>query len=204
MTAPEGWYLDPSGVGGQRYFDGENWTDHRAVAPGKKRPVWLWVVAGVVLLFLGGCGTFLVAERGLISSIVSGDRTSVFGQGDIGVPLDDGSLRFVVHSVNDAGLQSNPQPKGVYVIADVTVTNTGTEPRDFAARNQKLISASGLTYVAMGADVRSAKAETAIVVVNPGQVVELRMRFDVPKEPRVAAIELHESATSAGARARLY
>lgn len=204
MTAPAGWYPDPSGAETERYFDGENWTDHRAVAPAKTRVLWPWIIAGVVLLFLGGCGAFLVSERSVITSMISGDRTSVFGQGDIGVPVDDGSLRFVVHSVNNAGLQSNPQPKGVYVIADVTVTNTGEEPRNFVARNQELINASGRAYAAMGMDVLSAKEDTVTVVVNPGRVVELAMRFDVPKEPRVAAIVLHESATSAGARARLY
>ncbi|MBJ7338721.1 DUF4352 domain-containing protein [Mycolicibacterium sp.] len=170
----------------------------------KKRAKWPWVLVGVGVLAFGGCGTFLIAERSAISSIVSGDRTSVFGQTDIGVPVDDGSLRFVVHSVNNAGLQSNPQPTGVYVIADVTVSNTGTEPRTVIARNQKLISASGLAYEATGMDVRAAKEDTTTAVVNPGQAIEVRMRFDVPKEPRVAAIELHESATSAGARARLY
>ena len=28
MTTPAGWYPDPSGQPGQRYFDGTNWTDH--------------------------------------------------------------------------------------------------------------------------------------------------------------------------------
>jgi hypothetical protein len=31
MTAPSGWYPDPTGVLGQRYFDGNDWTEHRAV-----------------------------------------------------------------------------------------------------------------------------------------------------------------------------
>lgn len=33
MTAPPGWYADPTGAPGQRYFDGTTWTHHRA-APG--------------------------------------------------------------------------------------------------------------------------------------------------------------------------
>lgn len=28
MTTPAGWYPDPSGASGQRYFDGAEWTDH--------------------------------------------------------------------------------------------------------------------------------------------------------------------------------
>ena len=34
MTAAPGWYADPSGSYGQlRYFDGHQWTEHRAAAP---------------------------------------------------------------------------------------------------------------------------------------------------------------------------
>ena len=32
MTTPAGWYSDPDGSGGQRYWDGSAWTEHRAPA----------------------------------------------------------------------------------------------------------------------------------------------------------------------------
>jgi hypothetical protein len=32
VTKPAGWYPDPDGSGGQRYFDGQSWTDHRSPA----------------------------------------------------------------------------------------------------------------------------------------------------------------------------
>jgi len=32
VTTPAGWYPDPDGSGGQRYFDGHGWTEHRAAA----------------------------------------------------------------------------------------------------------------------------------------------------------------------------
>jgi uncharacterized protein DUF4352/uncharacterized protein DUF2510 len=32
VTTPAGWYPDPDGSGGQRYFDGRAWTEHRAAA----------------------------------------------------------------------------------------------------------------------------------------------------------------------------
>jgi hypothetical protein len=73
MTTPAGWYPDPSGSGGQRYFDGANWTDRQAVAPMRKRLVWPWIVAGVMLLSFGGCGaglavgTHLNAFRGWVA-----------------------------------------------------------------------------------------------------------------------------------------
>jgi len=85
MTTPAGWYPDPSGAGGQRYFDGASWTDHQGVAPVRKRRVWPWIVAVVLLLLLGGCGTFLVFERSSISSVISTARMATTGD-----PVDDG------------------------------------------------------------------------------------------------------------------
>jgi hypothetical protein len=35
MTTPAGWYPDPDGAGGQRYFDGGSWTEDRAPAAGE-------------------------------------------------------------------------------------------------------------------------------------------------------------------------
>jgi hypothetical protein len=32
-TVPAGWYPDPDGTGGQRYWDGDGWTEHRVPAP---------------------------------------------------------------------------------------------------------------------------------------------------------------------------
>jgi hypothetical protein len=198
MTTPAGWYPDPSGAGGQRYFDGASWTDHQGVAPVRKRRVWPWIVTVVLLLLLGGCGTFLVSERSSISSVISAARMATAGD-----PVDDGSLRFVVTSVGKANIQSDPQPAGVYFIADVNVTNMGKEPRSFDVQNQKLINAAGRKYAAMSADVVAAKLETKTVVVKPGEVIEVAMRFDVPRQPKVTEIELHESPTSAGAKVRL-
>jgi hypothetical protein len=37
MTTPAGWYSDPDGTGGQRYWNGESWTEHRT--PGAGAPM---------------------------------------------------------------------------------------------------------------------------------------------------------------------
>jgi hypothetical protein len=53
MTAP-GWYPDPSGNGGQRYWDGINWS---TAVPPKRNNTGLIVAicVGVPLLLMGGC-----------------------------------------------------------------------------------------------------------------------------------------------------
>jgi uncharacterized RDD family membrane protein YckC len=41
MAAPAGWYPDPDGSGGQRYFDGADWTGHRVPPQGTwTQPHW--------------------------------------------------------------------------------------------------------------------------------------------------------------------
>lgn len=61
MTTPSpqpGWFPDPSGSGGQRYFDGTKWTEHRAaggVAPAANKPPTVRIVGAIIggLLLLG-------------------------------------------------------------------------------------------------------------------------------------------------------
>ena len=36
--AAAGWYPDPDGSGGHRYWDGHTWTGYRAAAPAPPRP----------------------------------------------------------------------------------------------------------------------------------------------------------------------
>jgi Protein of unknown function (DUF2510) len=63
---PPGWYPDPSGAPGKRYFDGRDWTLFLADPPGAPRapiapwpsrrrvPTWAWVaIAAVVVVFVG-------------------------------------------------------------------------------------------------------------------------------------------------------
>ena len=54
MTTPAGWYPDPSGQPGQRYFDGTNWTEHRAQPKSKKskKGIILGSIGAVLALFL--------------------------------------------------------------------------------------------------------------------------------------------------------
>ncbi|MCB0950871.1 MAG: DUF2510 domain-containing protein [Mycobacterium sp.] len=35
---PPGWYCNPSGAPGQRYFDGQDWTPHHRAAPTPTQP----------------------------------------------------------------------------------------------------------------------------------------------------------------------
>jgi hypothetical protein len=64
-SAAPGWYPDPSGGPGQRYFDGQQWTI-AVPPPAAKSKAWLWIILVIIavpVLFFGGCAT-LVADAG--------------------------------------------------------------------------------------------------------------------------------------------
>jgi hypothetical protein len=58
---PPGWYPDPWGAAGQRYWDGRQWTT--AVVPAlPRRTLWVRVLVAVImvlLLFFGGCAAII-------------------------------------------------------------------------------------------------------------------------------------------------
>lgn len=80
QATPPGWYPDPQGGPGQRYFDGTTWTEHRAanqqtqpqyvyVAAPKKTPVWPWILGGIVLVIFLGIGGCVAFVGGVASNI---------------------------------------------------------------------------------------------------------------------------------------
>ncbi len=60
MTTPAGWYPDPSGQPGQRYFDGTNWTEHRAAGQPMVPPQSKKSKKGIILGSIGALALFLL------------------------------------------------------------------------------------------------------------------------------------------------
>jgi TM2 domain-containing membrane protein YozV len=74
---PAGWYPDPSGAPGQRYFDGKEWTDNRApaAAVGDNLSTKSSAAAGLLQLFFGwfGLGRFYIGSIGIaVTQLVLG------------------------------------------------------------------------------------------------------------------------------------
>lgn len=192
MTTPGGWSTDSSGTGAQRYFDGLNWTEHQLTAPSPKRRVWPWILTGVIVQFLGLCGTVVVVGDHLeaLHSLIHPDAT-----------ITDGGLQFALTNFTNGALQDGPQPTGEYFLAHLTVTNSSQETQSFTVQNQKLIDAAGREYPAIGMVTELAwMDETKLVDIKPGATLKVILRFDGPKATKLTAIELHESESSTGAR----
>src|ERR1700750_1929491 len=60
LTTPAGWYPDPSGAPGQRYFDGAQWTEQRTPAPEQAgargtNPIGLSALVASIVGFIFAC-----------------------------------------------------------------------------------------------------------------------------------------------------
>ncbi len=100
MTANPGWYPDPDGKGGQRYFDGSSWTDAR-IAP-KKPFAWASVpIAGWIGLAL--LGIVIVVVFAVVASGGSRDSASYqYGREQVS-PL---AITFMKQGLQGGGLTS--------------------------------------------------------------------------------------------------
>ena len=101
MTAP-GWYPDPAGGGGKRYWDGNAWRHPIPAAPAKKTRTWPVVVVAT-LAVMGGCAVYAANDRN-----GGGSRTDC---GDVG-PTCDGT----------------PKADGLYKVSGSGLFDTGISP----------------------------------------------------------------------------
>jgi Domain of unknown function (DUF4352)/Protein of unknown function (DUF2510) len=205
MTTPAGWYPDPSGVPGKRYFDGARWTQHYNRPPTKppRAPIGktLLIIGGIVVLVVLGVGLALLRESPdfAVTDVLGPEPAS------LNSAVSDGKMTFVVSDVSPAThWVGNPQPRGQWVIATMTVTNTGNEPQSFFAQNQKLTDTNGREYAADTMAAYAMNQDDAMTIdVNPGFCINVKVPFDVPPGTQLDKIELHDSAFSGGATVKL-
>jgi hypothetical protein len=213
MSAP-GWYPDPNG-NGQRYFDGQKWTEHQAAAPlpapapKKSGPKINWAVLVVVLLFFGGCAVFSsmgdsdkkpTGTTGTTSQARATDAAAA--KAGLGTEVRDGKFSFVVTDVSTPGnIPGASDPRGEWMVASMKVANIGSEPQSFFVQNQKLIDSAGREYAAdtMAAYSINPSDTTMVMDLGPGFSIDVKVPFDVPPGTKAAAIVVHDSAFSGGA-----
>lgn len=172
------------------------------------------VLAGLVVVggILGGSGgrstgseDTTVAEASAPTKEQTGQKRTEQRRPGIGDPAKDGKFSFKVTKVEKGvervgGEYLGSDAQGQYVLVHVTVKNIGDEAQLFSDSSQKLIDARGRQYDAdSGTAALGLKNSNAFLNnINPGNAVSGILLFDVPKEFRIKAIELHDSAFSGG------
>ncbi len=107
MTTPAGWHPDPDGSGGQRYFDGHSWTDHRAPAvealppdgaapavrrsSGPKGKVIAGVIAAAVAVIVGAAAVVMTLKTDVGEAPVTRKPSGAAGETSV-VPSESGSV----------------------------------------------------------------------------------------------------------------
>lgn len=181
-------------------WDGTQW---RPVPAAKKRRTGLVVTLAVLipgLVILLCAGVALVAFGGgedteppsaTVPDRAEGPEETLPTHGR------DGQFEFIVQGLERDVLPPNEfwseEPQGEFVAVTLQVENIGEEPREFDSDAQQLYDVNDREY-------RSAWGigEWEYETINPGNVIEVTIYFDVPPGEELARLELRDSMFSGG------
>lgn len=87
----------------------------------------------------------------------------------------------------------------------MTVKNIGDKPQSFAPSNQKLFDAKGRSFETSDmAQIALGGSDIPLWDnINPGNTVNVKLVFDMPKDAVPTTIELHDSMFSGGEKVAL-
>jgi len=226
-----GWYPDPSGVPGHRYWDGSSWgplAPDAPAAPAATRPVpkkfspWKVVTAVVgALIFMTVIGNAMGDDKKPIASSPNASAPSATLMSSpaptetaapAGASVRDGKFEFQVINIARSKTVSDPTgnpymtatAQGEFIVVTLSMTNIGNEPQSYFGQNQKLIDASGREYGASSAaDMWMNAGGNPMGDINPGNSIQVKLAYDVPPGTNPTELMLHDSMFSGGVSVRL-
>ncbi|MFT4042065.1 MAG: DUF4352 domain-containing protein [Gordonia sp. (in: high G+C Gram-positive bacteria)] len=196
-------------------------------APQKKKRKWPWIVGAIVVVLI----IISLASGGEDESATSANSSSSSATEDqnaaqpaaentqkaaskvagLNAAVRDGKFEFIVTGV-EKGLETvgdNPylteKAQGQFVIVSATVNNTSDKPKDFSPSSQKLIDTRGRTFEpSTSAQIALGGSDIAVWDnINPGNTVQVKIVYDMPKDAVPASLELHDSVFSDGVTVKL-
>jgi Domain of unknown function (DUF4352) len=184
---------------------------HRHAAPAKRRK-WPWIVGGVVVVVaLGGAGTFALVAPGAkpVAVTLDNSQKSAPARG-LGKTTTDGKFQFTVTgmqcgfpSVGPDGFGQKAQ--GQFCLIDTQIKNIGRTAEIFNDSSQKAYDAAGVEYSVDSGAAFFANQDysTFLEQINPGNTVHGKLVFDVPLGTQLQSVVLHESLFTAGVKVPL-
>lgn len=185
--------------------------------PAKKSKKWPWIVGAIAVLLLivaltsGGDDSSSSSSDSNGSPNASGGRDAGDAAAGLNTPVRDGKFEFVVSGYQD-GLSEvgenqylTEEAQGQFVVVSLTVQNIGDKPQSFSPSNQKLIDAQGRSFESSSM-AQIALGGSDITVwdnINPGNTVNVKLVFDMPKDATPSTLELHDSMLSNGVKISL-
>jgi hypothetical protein len=128
----------------------------------------------------------------------------------IGTPVRDGKFEFVVQKVECGknkvgGEYLNKTAQGQFCLITVSVKNIGNKPQSFSDSSQKAFSDKGAEYATDSGASLYANTDQQVWLndINPGNVLTGIIVFDIPKDSKIARLELHDSMFSGGVEVKV-
>jgi hypothetical protein len=162
----------------------------------------LCCVGGVVMFVSGGNDSDTNASN---AEEVAVREAKGDGEPGIGTPARDGKFEFVVSKV-DCGKTSvgddllGKQAQGQFCLVSMSVKNIGDSAKTLDSSSQYAYDASDRKFDADGVASMYANDNNELFLneINPGNQVDAVLVFDVPKDTKLAKVELHDSIFSGG------
>jgi hypothetical protein len=178
--------------------------------PAKKRK-WPWIIAGIVAFFVV-VSTLSNSDKKTDTS-ASPTTTAAPSQttARLNTPVRDGKFEFVVKTVQPGLTEVGDNPylakkaQGQFVVVTLSVQNIGDRAQGFSPSDQKLIDNQGRSFDSDAA-AQIALGGSDIPVwdnINPGNAVDVKVVYDMPRDAIPTSITLHDSMFSGGATVAL-
>ena len=176
--------------------------------PKAKKRKWPWIVGAVVAFFVVVSAFSGNSDHSGASHPTTGAQSAgtPSAAATLNTPVRDGKFEFVVESVQPGLDQVGDNPyltekaQGQFVIVTLSVKNIGDRAQGFSPSNQKVFDRQGRSFES-DSSAQIALGDSDIPVwddINPGNAVEVKLVYDMPRDAVPTRIELHDSMFSGG------
>jgi len=155
-----------------------------------------------------GLGEDQPSRSGPVATMGERSRAPDGGTVQIGQAGSDADMRFQVNSLSCGKKQIGAEPltltaNGTFCVADVRLTNAGSEPHAISFGDQKLYDTKGKSYRSVKYAASSFPGQYLFDQIQPNQTVSGPIIFDIPESAAADHLELHGDDSGKGLTVKL-